>query len=326
MEEKAGKRYLQKMKEHIILFGVPRSGTTWLSQILTSTNELQLVHEPDNEPISFLGYHYKTNLPRFPYLKKEDKNSNYAKLFEIALNYNIKDSASLENSFCFRIYNKSTQKIQNSLATNKTGSIKRLPFSNLVVKLLQRGRNDHRKLLKSVHSVLAIPFLYEQFKIKPIIIIRNPLSIFSSYLKLEMADMNRELFLMKDLLSNFQISLGNFSSDNNNLLAGLQLAIFYKVIENYINENKEIILIQYEDILLNPFDKTKELCRQLSITYTDEMQDFIQSRMKPGKGYQTFRDPKDQLDIWKKRLSKKQVEEFMQGYNMIPNNFEFNYE
>ena len=72
-------------RKPIVIFGLPRSGTTWLANTLAQSVGVQYVVEPDNEGTTFLGYFYKRGLGRFPYFRVGEEPKGYLKLFKRAL-------------------------------------------------------------------------------------------------------------------------------------------------------------------------------------------------------------------------------------------------
>jgi hypothetical protein len=86
----------------IIIFGLARSGTTWLAKTLEVADGIQYIVEPDNEGINFLGYYYKQGLERFPYFRVGEQSNLYLKLFDRALYGNFITYESPSNNWLFK--------------------------------------------------------------------------------------------------------------------------------------------------------------------------------------------------------------------------------
>ncbi|MBR9859219.1 sulfotransferase [bacterium] len=314
----------EQKKKDILLMGVPRSGTSWFSQILSANGKLKLIHEPDNELNSFLALHYKAGLNRYPYLKKVEKHPAYKKLFDVAFNYQYSDHTSRLNRLSFILYNKPKKKLQESIKKHGTAALQKPIGSSAIAKFLVKGEAKKRRLVKSVHGLLSLPFLLDRFDVKPVVIIRNPLSVYSSYVSLKMPDGNRRIFKRKKLLEDFGVHPPNLDNASKAKRAGFQLAFFYKVIEKYNKKFDDLLVVKYEDILDNPLDEIKAICRELNIEYSEKIQQYIKDHMKKGSGYATYRDPKEQKEVWRKRLSEEEVQDFLEGYFMLENEFKFN--
>src|SRR5581483_1257337 len=57
----------------ILVIGPPRSGTTWVEQVLGRAAGARVVHEPDNETCSPFALRAKATLGRFPVLAAGDR-------------------------------------------------------------------------------------------------------------------------------------------------------------------------------------------------------------------------------------------------------------
>lgn len=312
------------MDHNIILFGLPRSGTTWLSEVLTQSDDVDLFHEPDNELISFPALVLKTGLARFPYLKAEDQNKNYQALYSSALSSEFYDYKSVQNHLPYKIYGKSKNDIQNSLTRLGTANSKKLPLSGLFLNFLNRGQRKKRVLIKTVHGFLSIAFLMSHFNFIPLVMTRHPLNIFSSYKSLDMSDQDRQIYLDANFLEDHKILAleqpSNYSSD---FKAGFQLGAFNKHLHQVADNNEKIIMLNYETIIENPFEEIESICHKLHIQFSKSKKEFIESRFKKGNGYETLRVPSEQFRVWEKRLHKEQIDEFLKGYERSAGQIDF---
>ena len=86
----AGMKYLVKPsipenKRPILIVGLPRSGTTWIGQVLSSADRVEYVYEPDNERRSVLAWICKSEMHRFPYFTAGDVTMPYDVLWRAIL-------------------------------------------------------------------------------------------------------------------------------------------------------------------------------------------------------------------------------------------------
>lgn len=69
----------------ILVLGVPRSGTTWVSKVLTVGCRAALIHEPDSEHHDPFAFKAKLGLGRFPVVGPDDRvPTDYAALWRRA--------------------------------------------------------------------------------------------------------------------------------------------------------------------------------------------------------------------------------------------------
>ncbi len=302
---------------------MPRSGTTWLSQILTTSGELRLLHEPDNERISYPGYVFKARLPRFPFLTEAAGVPAYRHLFDLALHNRFLNTDHRNHRLAFALTGQSKSIIGRRLTASGTGNLRPTKWEKSLVHWVVGAGTTDRKLIKSVHGLLALPFLMHHFDIQPLILMRNPLSIFSSQILLNSPDRDRAIYRQAALQEKVNLPLGKIADASPDQRAGIQVAIFYRLIEQFLVKYPAIQLVFYEDLLRDPFQAVERLTGRLGTTFDQATRTYIESRMKPGEGYQTFRDPKVMMDIWKTRLNDQQIDHFLRGYRLIPNSFLF---
>lgn len=325
----------------ILVTGIPRSGTSWIAKVLGYSNEVKFYYEPDNEHNSLLGYIHKQHLHRFPYIRaNEGKNGlytilkstisdrylyDYSKLslaIKKLLNINL-DTSELE-----------TKKKCNHLDSIKNGSSFRTPVHKIRVKTAQilynyfqlfENHNKYKKLplVKSVHCLLALPYIKSIFKAEFVIILRHPASIISSHLRLKNPDIYRNIFIQKKLVEDYFYPF----IDKINALkdplekAGAQVAAFYYIIACQMKENSDWITVKHEDFCFQPEQEFKNLYNRLNLNWSDEIYDKIKNLNKDGRGYSTSRVARQQVNKWKGELEPSQVEKIRKGYGIIPPSF-----
>lgn len=305
------------------MFSAPRSGSTWLSEVLTHEDQIRLVHEPDNELNSYYGLYHKIGLPRFPFLREDDSNDAYKNLFHTALHHFIADQGDWQNKLVKKLYGLSKEKLQRNLIDDGTALQSPIMFSKFWNRLVIGNRPETKTLVKTVHASLAIPFLVKNLEFIPVILNRHPLNVYSSYVNMNMPDGNRKLYENKALLEHFDVkridSPENFSSS---YLAGYQLGLFGKAHSSY-RSISEIVFLDYEEIISAPFENMEKICGQLKLPFTEKTVKFMESKFTKGKGYDTNRDLEGLDAVWKKRLSTTQIDEFLKGYEFAYGSINF---
>ncbi|CAG5081032.1 sulfotransferase [Parvicella tangerina] len=303
-------------KDNIILFSVPRSGSSWLSEVLTFHQEIRLVHEPDNEINSIFGLLHKIGLHRFPFLKEKDDSNSFIELFATAFNFEIVDHSDWQNKLIKKILRLSNEKLQRNVNLKGIALDKSIPLDKIWKRLVTGKRTNKRTLIKSVHASLAIPFLVDNIDFIPVVLKRHPLNTFSSYTNMGMPDGNRKLYLNRRLLSHFGIeSIDSPIEKSSSFLSGYQLGVFeVSYIKNQSYES--IHFVDYESVISNPFEEVHQLCEKLNINFGTHTKTFMESKFKRGDGYKTNRDISDHHTVWKNRLTTKQVDDFLKGYEL----------
>ena len=302
--------------KHIILFGTPRSGSTWLSEIICHENDLKQIHEPDNELNNVWGLYHKKGLTRFPHFKAADRDECYLELFRGALQRSVADQNDYRNKLIKKLYGLKQTKLQKNLIENGTALARHPRGLSLWLPFLRGRPSPSAHLVKTVHGLLAFPFLYEKLNFQAIILERHPLNAFSSYVKMQMPDGNRNLHLHKNLLRDLRIPLLKDSPEkySYSFLAGFQSGVFQKQIDRLKKRYPEVHFLKYEELIEKPFQKIPALLNALELNYTEKTENFMQERFTAGEGYTTKRNLEGQSEIWRSRLSSAELEDFLQGY------------
>lgn len=302
--------------QNIILFGTPRSGSTWLSEIICHENPLRQVHEPDNELNSVWGLHHKKGLTRFPFLEANAHQPKYLKLFKGALEASVPDQKDFKNKLLRKLYRLQTEKLQLSLQQNGSALEKDLPGLKYLITWLAGPQAKQPRLLKTVHALLAFPFLNEQLHFQAIILERHPLNSFSSYIKMQMPDGNRNLWQNQALLTTLGIKPLEKPGEQYSyaFLSGYQAGIFKKQVDRLKARYPEVHFLNYEALIEKPFESIPQLLQDLGLQYSSKTEAFMKERFTTGDGYTTKRSLAGQAEIWKSRLSIQEKDEFILGY------------
>jgi hypothetical protein len=316
----------------ILIVGVPRGGTTWAANILAQTPGTVYIHEPGNERTSFLGYLNKMQSHRMPYLNQSHSDPKYYQLFDQAFNKLFPSANTQINKIAFKFSGLNPRKVEK-LIQKKIENIRRLGevgqlnthkvsytiFKNLLYPDVKVFDNK-RRIIKSVHSGLAIEFLKNYFDFRLVIVFRHPANVIASYLQLKSEDGSRDIFEQPDLKNDFlQPYLDRIKELESPLsLMGFQIAIFYYYWENTVLKNGDTLVLQHEDLCVQTEEKFRRIFKSLDLEWNDKVVSYIQRNNKEGEGYQINRIAKNELDKWKKKLTPAQIKEIQKGYRILP--------
>ncbi len=316
---------MQKETKTIILFGYPRSGTTWISEVLAS-GELTYLHEPDNERININGLLVKKGGARFEIL---DTDKKIAQLFEDTLSGKFISHKSKFSTYPLTALGYSPLQLETFInapkVVAKSVNQRKLKLLKTLFKVyltLGIARNKAPFLIKSVHSGLLLhQFLSnEKLHFKPIITLRHPAAVIKSMQTLNNKDIYRSIekdpgignIIPQELLPELEKAKTPLQK------AALQIGIHHYYWHQLAKE-KNLIVIKHESFLLNPKDEFKKLYKSLKMNYTDRVERIIDEKNKTGSGYATARNATDLIDAWKGYFSESELEEIKFGYQLLPN-------
>ncbi|SES71602.1 Sulfotransferase domain-containing protein [Salinibacillus kushneri] len=318
-------------KRPVLISGIPRSGSTWLGNVLSKAPNAVYIHEPDNEKANAQAFFLKDGLHRYPYLRSNDNNSLYYKLWSSVLTDNIVHLKELSEIFRqplpinpFNLEREIGKKsgfihkdffVQTS-DRNKNNTVKTMglpPFNSINSKTVP--------IVKSVHNMLSLQWLDNNFSTRIVIIVRHPASVISSYLKLKMPDSLRNIFyqdyLMEDYLFPFKEHLASANSHISQM--SMQIGAFYYVLEKQIKNHPNWILVKHEDLCENPNGRFKEIYENLNLNWTNDVSNYIGQLNKKGNGYKINRIAKDQIFKYKNELSSNVIKEIQKYYTIFNN-------
>ncbi len=314
----------------ILVIGVPRSGTTWVENILGLARGVEGVFEPDNEKTSLLGYCFKKRSLRFPVLAATDTHPDYAHLWRVA--YYAPQAALVSRSLLTRLLmarKRSLEKwvrakeriISNGCGTSPAGPL-RLTAKVLcgylrVMKLDATSTRQDRqrqtaRLVKSVHGVLCPEWIAATIGVDHVVVVlRSPFAVIDSWRRMHIYDAVRPGCLQKKLVEKaFGIEdyVKDGSSPNLSNMAA-QLAIMYRSLEDALTSNPDWVTIHHEDFCTDPTAKFYALYDRIGLPFDDRIAEGIQSRNREGSGYRTQRVATKEIGKWRNRFGASEIDE-----------------
>jgi hypothetical protein len=304
----------------IFISGIPRSGSTWVANVISNSPNTAYIHEPDNERHTFAGLYYKDKLPRFP---RNQLTYEYVTLFERAFYGKFFTYKSIANKILFLLSGFDRKKIEDQLADSGKNDIKVFRDIFWVNNLIPGGTPRERRVVKSVHSLLVLKQLLDIFEVPTVITVRNPGGIVSSCLSMNNPDIDRKLYTDANLMD---FLYGEKLPDWKRLAtiearAGFQVGLFYRYIDIMLPLLNNCTVIKHEDICQNPIDKFRDLFRILDMKFDANSKRFIEKTNKPGDGYETNRISSEMINGWKKKISSLQIAEIRKGFRLSRTTF-----
>lgn len=270
-----------KKSSPILLTGAHRSGTTWLANMLSLSNEVQMASEPFNLD----SWAYKLNdLAKYwftyaPALNQVDAISAFNKVLECK-----------------------TRKVYGRRTIQRYA-----PFS----------RNG-RLLIKDPIACLSSEWIARNFDINVIILVRHPAAFAASLRRMnwrfDFSHLSNQGALMEELLIDFKAEIENPPEDIIDQ-ASLLWRIIYSVLSGYKSKNPDWLFVRHEDLSAEPEAKIKELYDHLQLDWNDhvlkKLREYTSSNNpinpKQGIAHQMKRDSSKNIKRWKTLLSNEEI-------------------
>lgn len=310
----------------VLIVGLPRSGTTWVGEVLSSASRIRYLFEPDNEGLSPLAWFHKRELHRFPYLTVGNESISYYRLWRAILNgpagtwiannamglYLRRKPSEMEASIgmkCGYVY------IDRAMhRVGKGGEKVRHPEKRPLLEFLVRRvasiehspSRKNRVIVKSVHASLSLDWISNHFPVKIIFVVRNPYSLYASYKRMKMPDSFRNLMfqnsLQRDYLNFMPKSNRSFMTSRKEPIA-FQIALMYKIIEKQILSHPEWMMISHDRLCIAPQEGYRRIFEKQELVWGGATDMTIESLNKSGKGFAPKRVADQQPFKWKTELS-----------------------
>ncbi len=319
-------------KQPILIVGLPRSGTTWVGEVLSSAQRATYIFEPDNEGLSPIAWLCKQDMHRFPYLTAGDDAPEYLRMWRtvlcgdvwswyanVALGLWVRrvlkrkpalESHMGEKSGLQYIDEKMHWVGKASLVQPYDASRHRL-LAGMARRLLVNGdgmQPRRRVIVKSVHASLSVEWIAARFAVRPVIVLRNPYSLYASYQRMRLPDGYRNLLFQPSL----QRDWGQFVQQPSPMLmreqedpVAFQIMCMYKIMETQFARHPEWTVISHDRFCVNPHADYGRLFEDLNLAWSETTDKKIDTLNTPGKDFDPRRVSKDQPHKWRSELSER---------------------
>lgn len=282
------------MKRLILVTGSHRSGSTWTGKILACAKHIRYVHEPfnignnpDNSPLNFWFEHLAGSS-----------------------NEHQKQVKSYISSF-FRIIHYNNFKTLLKIRSKK----------DLFRCIYQFKRQlACRTVLKDPIAIMSAEWLYKNFDIDVVVMIRHPAAFVAS-LKVKdwQFDFNNYLdqpFLMESYLKEYKDEIEDFSKNKKDIIdQGILLwNTIHHVIKYYQSKyDNEWNFVKHEDLSKNPIREFENIFLRLNLPFDANVKKYIHETTNSKEKSNLKRNSLKNIKSWKHRLTKKQIERIKKG-------------
>jgi hypothetical protein len=306
----------------ILVIGPPRSGTTWVEQVLGRSASARIVHEPDNETCNPFALRAKTSLGRFPVLGSGDTAPvAYHHLWSRAFE-GIGRAATARWLTAKALLRTADADLDAAFDQGRSRFSARLRLVSALATLppapLPDRPDDPPVLVKSVHASLAAEWIAERWRPRVVVVLRNPLNVVASHVALGWGPSGLDYpFLHRGLARLPWVPAVQSASAPLSRLAW-QIGVFCGVLEAALQRNPGWLVVSHEDLCQDPAGGFKNLCAGLGLPWSEEAADFLAASDRPGKGLETRRVASEQPTNWTRHLTTAQVEEVVRVLSTFP--------
>lgn len=280
-------------KKHILMVGMPRSGTTFTSYILLKTHSLIYLPEPFN-----MNYGLEEVDCRFPYI-----NDKYARLVNDLFNFKARYKKNyLKDGFL---------KILTKFFLGNRANI-RYRLSSVFKK------NTARFLIKDPDAAFLSEYMFKKYNCDVLVTIRHPGAILASFKRLGWTFDFTNFLMRKEFINEYLKEFEQLMQKENKSLAeqvGLLWVCVYKVLSLYAERHKEWLIVRHEDICLKPEEIFKNIFEWCDLKYTVSIKKEIikKTRLENSVNarnniiHDLSRNSQNLVDYWKNSITSEEI-------------------
>lgn len=294
----------------ILVTGAPRSGTTWVGEMLAKAPGVGYVHEPFN-PLTDPGIAGRP-FSRFLAYVTEENDGPPAEALSRALRF----------SYNWRRQVPTLRTPRDVARTSRDG---------LRFRRLRTG--GARPLVKDPIAVFSAPWMAQRFGMEVVVTIRQPAAFVASFKRLrwhhDFASMLDDRRLIGDRLAAYEPEIRALAQQPGDLVteAVLLWRVIYGTVAQYRTEHPEWQYVRQEDLARDPVTQFEKLYAALGLDFDDRIRAAVEahsSALNPdrlAKAHGTRLDSRASLEGWRKVLTDDEVEQVREGARDVASSF-----
>ena len=294
----------------ILVTGSHKSGTTWVGRMISAAAHIGYIHEPFNVGIK-IGVNPRPSRYWFQHIC--DRNvENYYLIFEGILRFKYP--------------------LRSNLArVSSTRDLAKV-VRDQGLSLSHRVRRD-RPLVKDPIALFSAEWLYENFGMDVLVMIRHP-AAFCSSLKIrgwrfDFRNFLDQPLLMERYLYPFQEKLDEYARNERSVIeqAVLLWTCTHHVITEYQEQHGNWLFVKHEDLSLNPLDRFQSIYSRFELEFTSRARRrILQSSGSHNPAEYTtsnefMRNSKLSIWNWKDRLERHEIDMIRERTSDIAGSF-----
>jgi Sulfotransferase family len=296
----------------LLVAGAPRTGTTWIAQVLSRAEGVGWINEPDNEWPNTYALKAKLTLGRFPALTEGDAAPRrYEELWRRSLagfrqgRYQEKLAWKLDQK------DRTMQELWQAMCDHANPRLgPRLRVLAWLARPPATSLAADRVMVKSVHAPLALEWISARVRPRILVVQRHPFSVIASWLELgwggcalEANPRIRERFGQR-------WSLPELDADASRLQRlAWEVGLFTCAARDGADRHPDWLSVSHEDLCTDPIVRFRSLFEHVGYPWSPAVEDFLNASDRPGEGWSGYRVAAEQPDRWRLRLDADQVRE-----------------
>ena len=314
----------------VLVVGVPRSGTTWVAEVLAAGGDATYLEEPDNHFRFGFAFRAKRSLGRldYPWLARDASGEavqDYSRLWSDAFAPTLARPgllADLRRRSANRLIRAAgSRRVAQALAGEERHSV--LLGSAVALAQPERAVGGAESLIvKSVYAPLTVEWIAAHWPVEVVVVQRNPLNVLSSWIKLGWLapDAPEPLATLDPAVAADLAARFDVPPPPERLLgrATWLIAILSCALDDAARRTATWQRVLHEDLCADPETGFAELAARAGLGWAEAGPSLLQTMNRPGERYETSRVAGELHDAWRRRLDDDQVEEISAVLDTFP--------
>jgi hypothetical protein len=303
----------------VLVTGVPRSGSSWLGEMLAYTQDTCTVGEPDNPVVGPFALRAVRRSPggRCPVLRPGEEAPEYERLWLEAFGSQGAGLTRLERfrgALARRLVDPAAPE---AITRAVTGSGRVPPALRAAAALAipkRPPRPSANVIVKSVYGAFATEWIVERTGARPVLLMRDPRNVVSSWIVMGWLD-GRDwepvvALLGSRLQEHVRERLGAPPPPREHSVVKRLtwvLALMTLEFKDLARRHPTWQLVQHEELCIDPPARVHAVADNLGLTWTEAADAAIADANRPGEGYARQRVASELPTAWRSRLTSEQA-------------------
>ncbi|MDA8195661.1 MAG: sulfotransferase domain-containing protein [Actinomycetota bacterium] len=296
--------------DRILIASISRTGSTWLVNALANTPGTRSWPEPDGIGTSLdaTEKYGSTGFRPYPILKAGDDGGVYRALWDIVFKSAVSEKMASTVEPMLKPFLKLPKPILEPLVRAGGKALTMLPS------------RAERNLVKTVYGCFALDWFVDVYDPRVIVTQRHPLSVIASWRDVGIPQydlITRPEF--QEAYSDWYEGNPPSERDSNMTRIAWIVGFLTTVMSDAYDRHPEWLLVNHEDMCIDPVRKFKALCNVVGIPWSDKVADYLTKSNRPGEGLKPERITSEQVDKWRSILTENEVREAVEVLMRFPN-------
>jgi Sulfotransferase family len=295
----------------VLVVGLPRSGTTWISRVLSAPSGVGLVHEPDNQWAVPYAHQVKRELRGrwYPRLRPGDCATGLENLWRHA--FGLETQAPgwqralrwCRRAAAHRPFISALRRGDQQRAVLQGGKISpRLALAEaLAVPISAPDRSS--LVVKSVFSALSVEWIAYKWPVNVLVVMRGSYNVLSSWDRLWPASPDEAMLdLDSDTVTRLSETAGIPVPANSSSWMARSACLYGLLMSELMSaaqRHPEWHLVWHESLAAEPREQLRDVAERVGLPWTSDSERALEQMNRPGVGTP---------DAWRGRLTPSQIE------------------